>query len=52
VEPQVPAALGEIREERDEGVGVALAGRPQSQRGAVAQDHVDGVDCGGVRGAR
>ena len=42
VEAEEAAPHGEFGEERDEGGDVVLDGRAQAQRGAVAEDDVDG----------
>jgi len=46
VEAQVEAVLREPAEELCKGVGVRAPGRPQTERRAVAQDNVDGVQVG------
>src|SRR4051794_7461457 len=46
VETEVAAALGERAEERDQRRLVLGRRRPQAQRSAVAEDHVDGVVLG------
>ena len=42
VEAEEAAADGEVAEERDERADVVVDGRAQAQRGAVAEDDVDG----------
>jgi hypothetical protein len=47
VKAQVPAAVGQVMEERDGGVGVGRRRRAEPKRPPVSQDHIDGVQCHG-----